>query len=188
MLDLPIDLFFDSQEWKKPALVLFSHHHQNLSSFFLCSIPQGGIIKFPPKEDHQVYAQLPLSDEDREKIIDLITTIGTKGKIDLLLNHKSRLEKLGDEIDAKVHPLKFLAVIFSNPQLKSTMASIRGDYFKWSNFLSGFSKKLNFEYKKGKIQKFLNDFSLEVNASSDELRQLFEKKDWEGFLDYLINH
>jgi hypothetical protein len=185
MFDLPVDVPSNLQEYApKQAIVFFAQSARTYSFFSTL----GGIIKLPGKEDYQVYAQLPCPEAERAKIVDLITTIGTKGKLDLLLNHKSRLEKMGNEIDEKVHPLKFLAVIFSNPQLKSYMANVRGDYFKWSNFLGGFSKKLNFEHKKGKIVKFFDDFALEVNVSSEDLRYYYEKKDWEGFLDYLINH
>jgi hypothetical protein len=188
MFDLPIE-FTDLQECcSKQEQVFFTPHLRTFSRFFSCSLPVAGIITLPAKEDYQVYAQLPCADAERAKIIDLITTIGTKGKIDILLNHKGRLEKLGSEINEKVHPLKFLAVIFSNPQLKNYMGSIRHDYFKWSNFIHGLAKRINLEAKKGKVLKFVDDFSLEIHGSSDDIRCLCEKKDWEGLVEYLINH
>ncbi len=189
MFDLPIDF---QESPIKQEIVFFSNRFLSFTPFsHSYSIPFAGIINLSPQEDYQAYSELPCSEEDRNKIFDLITTIGTKGKLDLLMNHKTRLERMGDEINAKVHPLKFLAVIFSNPNLKNYMNNIRGDYFKWTNFVHGLSKRINVEFKKGKVDRFIEDFSAQLNVSADDLRSFYKngnKKDWEGFVDYLISH
>ncbi len=179
MFDLPIDHV-------KQEMVFF---FTKLSSHPLhYALPIAGFIKTSPQKDYQTYSQLPLTDEYRGKITDLITTIGTKGKLDLLVHHKSRLEKLGDDIDEHVHPLRFLSVIFSNPQLKSYMGEINHDYFKWSEFIKGLSKRLNVEMKKGCVLKFLDAFSLEINVPAEGVRPLCEKGNWEELVEYLIRN
>jgi hypothetical protein len=143
------------------------------------------IVKIPPKPQEYTYSQIPCSDEDREKIRELITTIATHGKIDLLLHYKSHLEKIGDDVKP-VHPLKFLDVIFSDPTLKAYMKDIYDDYWKWLNFISGISEALDIEAKKGTVQKYLTDFSTQLHIPVSSLQPLVDKRDWKNFVPYLI--
>jgi hypothetical protein len=143
------------------------------------------IIKIPPKPQEYTYAQVPCSNEDQAKIKELITTIGTHGKIDLLLHYKSHLEQLGDEV-RPVHPLKFLDVIFSDPTLKNYMKDIYDDYFKWSNFINNIAEVLETESKKGTVQKYLPDFASNLHISPSTLQPFVDKRDWKNFVTYLI--
>jgi hypothetical protein len=178
MLDLPMDY----QE-SKTAIVSFA-------SEFIPShvLPAGMFIKIPPKHvDYASYSQLPCTEEDRAKIYKLISTIGPKG-LPWLLLHKNELEKLGAEINATVHPLKFLGTIFSNAELKSDMKLVMDSMFKRSNFVKGLAKRIELELQKKQVYKFLDDFSLELHVPVNEVRHYCENSDWEGLIYYLMKH
>ena len=67
------------------------------------------------------YDSLKISKVDKEKIEKLITSLGEKGVVSLLLE-KSKIEKLGKDVN-HVHPLRFLGTIFSNPYLKKCICT-----------------------------------------------------------------
>jgi hypothetical protein len=144
----------------------------------------GGIIKIPPKPMEQSYKDLPCTDEDRGKIYELITALAENGKISLLFK-QGKLKALGSEIEY-IHPLKFLGVIFSNPQLKQFMREIFSDYFKRTGFLDGLGPSMMREYEKGKLFPYLAEFSRDVGVPEHELRPFIQALDWEGLVRYLI--
>lgn len=153
-----------------------------------------GIIKIPPKDEKTyTYSELPRTLEDEKKIEDLISTLGTHGKIDLLLNHEKRLRKIGDEL-RYLHPLKFIGYIFSHKNsngeldLKKNMDSIFDDYFKRTNFVEGYSQNMDLYDLKNKLYVYLDDFAKEVNIPSTKLAPFLKEKDWEGLLKFLIHY
>ena len=148
----------------------------------------GKIIKIPPKKNTNLtYQELPCPKKDQNKIIDLITTIGNHGKFDLLLNHKSRCEKLGDEV-RYIHPYKFLSVIMKNPETKKAMKNIYEDFFKWHNFIGGIAPVLNNHKKMGTLNKYLNDFADDIHIHPNHLKPFIEAGNWKEFIHYIITH
>ena len=144
-----------------------------------------GIVKIPSKKIYDKWEDLPCPEIDRQKIIEIITKLGTIGKIELLLHHKSHLEKIGDEV-RYIHPLKFLAVIFSDPQLKSYMKVVYDDYFKWKNFIEGLSATIDKEVIKNNLDKYLDNFSKEIRLPVYKIKPYINKRDWPGLLKCLI--
>lgn len=145
-----------------------------------------GVIKIPPKQNKLTYAELPGSSiEDQRKIIELFSTMGSHGKIDLLLHYKGHLEQLGKEIE-HVHPLKLLGVIFSTPNMKGYMDNVYNDYFKWKNFIEGLEPNMNRELMKNNLLQHIDDFAKDVNVSAESIRPFFNNKDWTGLIKYLI--
>ncbi len=153
------------------------------SSFVLA-----GIIKIK-KDEISNYKLLKCSEEERNNIYYIISSMGEKNKLWLLL-HRGDLNQKGDEIRG-VHPLKFLEVIFANPYLKSCMANIFQDYFKKNGFISGLSPNMSKELKKGKLQNYLKDFIKAISLHETYFESLMEfakQEDWEGFVYFLYNH
>jgi hypothetical protein len=111
--------------------------------------------------------------------------MAANGKLSLLLK-QSHLKEIGAQIH-HVHPLKFLATIFSNPHLKSCMQYIWGDYFKRNGFLDGLAPNLTREAEKGKLEQYLKDFSVKINVSAEGMKPYFDTRDWEGLVLHLIN-
>ena len=145
-------------------------------------------IKLPPKQDKKTYYELPGSSiEDQNKIIELFSTMGSHGKIDLLFHYKKHLEQIGKEIE-HVHPLKLLGIIFSTPNMKGYMDNIINDYFKWNSFIDGFEPNMNHEFMKNNLMIHIDDFAKHVNVPKENIIPYFNNKDWKGLIKYLINN
>ena len=181
--------FEDPKEQNKPsAIEYFAKEKTKSSLYFFNTKKLAGIIKIPPKQQNKSYADLPGSDpKDREKIIEIFKTMGSHGKVDLLLHYKSHLEKLGKEIE-HVHPLKFLGTIFSNtnPDMRPYMDNIYNDYFKWKNFMDGFEPHMEHEYIKKNLYQHLDAFAKEINIPVEYIKPYIDKRDWKGFIKFLI--
>lgn len=140
----------------------------------------------PSTSASKTYHDLRFTQDDKSKIHELITTIARNNKATLLFKYKSHLEKLGDELKKTVHPLKFMHCIFSSSELKSCMKEIYNDYFKWSNFKSGFISQMEGEEAKDNFSVYSLDFAKDLNIQADKILPYFNRQDWGGLLKFLI--
>jgi hypothetical protein len=151
------------------------------------SAPLAQIIKIPPGGSKTIaYKNLACSDKDRAMIAELITTMGENGKLSLLMK-QSHLKEIGVRIN-HVHPLKFLAVIFSQAPLKAHMNVIFDDYFIRSRFMDGLAPRLDREAEKKTLDLYAKDFAKEVKVPVDNIRTFFQSRDWENFVRYLMRY
>ncbi len=159
-----------------------------LAIFFMTSwsVPLTcSIIKKPPVKSTEVlYKDLVCTEQDQKNIHELISTMAEKGKLGLLFQ-QSRLREIGAQIN-HVHPLKFLALVFKTPHLKSCMYYIWDDYFKRNGFLDGLGPALTREVEKGKLHFYLPDFATELGLPKDTLKGYFDARDWENMVLFLI--
>lgn len=159
----------------------------------LCScLTLGGIIKLPPTTETPAsevvsYQELVCTEADRANISHIISTLAENGKLSLLFQHKSDLTHRGVEI-AHVHPLRFLGVIFSDPNLKECMKKIFPDYFKRTKFMHDLGEGLNTRMERGQLEPYLEEFAKEVSVPVELLRSYAQSRDWDGFMDCLINY
>jgi len=145
----------------------------------------GSIIKKPPgKPTETLYNDLTCSEQDRANIHEIISTMGEKGKLGLLFQ-QNHLREVGAQIN-HVHPLKFLAVVFKDPHLKSCMFYIWDDYFKRNGFLDGLGPSLTREADKGKLMMYLSDFAEDIGSSVEALKSYVNARDWENLVLFLI--
>jgi hypothetical protein len=164
----------------------------NLENHFFKSGLLAIAIKIPSVEKEIPYNDLPGSSDPhiKEQIIDLITTLGENGRIAIFLNHVDRLTKIGENL-RPLHPLRFIGCIFSpeNAGLKKHMRKIKKSSFKWNEF---FTKELlisiQHECKKGNIFPYLVDFSTEVGKPVSDIKPFFERNDWDGLIEFLIEN
>ena len=77
--------------------------------------------------------------------------MGKHGPITLLINHKDRLEQLGEEIKHVV-ALRLLEVLCTTPNMRPYLLDIMNDYFKRTRFIDGITPNLNSDATKGKLQ------------------------------------
>ena len=187
--DLPVDINFNEIFDSKTTIVCLMNQNKSFSKL-------ATKIKIPSSNEQKdlTYSQLPGSDiADREKIIELFATMGSKGKMDLLMHYKSHLEKIGQEIE-HVHPLKLLGVVFSVETLKEYnmkeyMDNVYHDYFKWTNFYDkGILPNLKNEVLKNNLFQYMEDFAQEVGVAPESISGYFNKQDWEGLIKYLIKN
>ncbi len=143
------------------------------------------IIKRPPVKSTEVaYKDLPCSEQDKARIIELVSTVAESSKLSLLFN-QSHLKEIGSQIN-HVHPMKFLSIVFSNPHLKGCMFFIWDDYFKRTEFMDGLGASLSREADKGKLLLYLDEFAAEIGASAGALKTFIDVRDWDNLVLYLI--
>lgn len=161
---------------------------------FLCflftsiSMPcSASIIKKPPTKvpAEITYKDLTCSEQDKACIYEIISTVGETGKLGLYFK-QDHLEELGAQIN-HVHPLKFLATIFSDPYLKGCMISVWNDYFKKGRFMGGLVPNLTREAEKGKLDQYIPDFAADVGVNLEQIRPFFESRDWDNLVYFLIH-
>ena len=138
----------------------------------------------PTSNLNVTFSSLTCSKVNEKKIHYLIDTLGNKNKWELLINHKSELEKIGREIDC-VHPLRFLSIIIKNQMLKASLKRVQTDYFKYSNFIKGLGQKLE---KDQNIIPLAKGFCIENKLHYSKIKLLIEKKKWKSFVDFLISN
>lgn len=131
------------------------------------------------------FHHLNVTQQERDKIFKLISNMGTLPWPKLLLK-KNAMEKLGDDID-HVHPMRFLGVIFSNPHLKYCMGEVEKSGLKWGRFIKGLSKKMKKNHEMGNILPHITGFAEETGVDPDQCYEYLIKKDYEGFVRYLIH-
>jgi hypothetical protein len=149
-------------------------------------IPPASIIKIIPQQQDKTYENLPGCDpKDREKIIEIFSTIGSHGNMSLLMHHQKRVRKLGKEIE-HVHPLKLLGCIFSTFGMRVYMDDIYHNSWKWSNVMKGIGANLDHELQKDSLFKYLDDFSKEVNIPKEKIIVYCQNRDWEELVKFLI--
>lgn len=132
-------------------------------------------------------AEIPYVDltEDQTKILHkLITQIGDTGWF-MLTWKQTDLEKLGAQLN-NVHPLKFLAAIFTHDVLKMHMISIFDDSYKREAFLKGLSGNLETEAKGGKLLEYADDFAKTIKKDPETIKKHLCSLKWEEFVRYLI--
>lgn len=149
------------------------------------------IIKVTPKEVAKnpvvavtPYSELVCTENDKKIVAQIITTMASNNKFSLLMK-KGDLEALGSEID-HLHPLKFLSAIFTQPSLKVPMYEIFDDKFKKDGFLGGLAPGLTRDANEGKLMQYVNDFSAEVKADPEKIKEFFRTQKWEMMVRYLI--
>lgn len=130
------------------------------------------------------YDSLTITSAQKEAVYKLISTLGNRGAMSLMFQ-RSNLEKTGNEIQ-DVHALRFFGTVFSNPTLKECMRKIKKSSLKWNSFLEGYGKKLDSAANRNDLIKYVPGFSKQVQADPQAVTNYLEKRDWEGFLIYLM--
>ncbi len=138
------------------------------------------------------FYQLPMSDEGG-RIINTIVSSLVEDNYFTLIRRKGEMERLGDRIEYKVHPLRFLGYIFASPKLKQYMVTVRRDPFKWRGFMGstkrrGVVKNMTREMKKRNILPHLRGFCHHVGADYERIFYYVEREDYHGMVKYLIKH
>ncbi|MGL4348312.1 MAG: hypothetical protein ACRCSV_02490 [Chlamydiales bacterium] len=121
---------------------------------------------------------------DQNNIAKLIIQLGNWG-IGRLLWHVKEMNRLGDRI-RHVHPLSFLAYIYSQPELAKSMKLINSSYFKRKEFITGLSEKMEIEAERDNLLPYVKNFSEKIGCDRWEDISIFiDRHDWIGLLDYL---
>lgn len=129
------------------------------------------------------YEDLECIESDQIKIATIISTIANCNYFTLMMKAMT-LYKLGNELEP-VHPLKFIACIFSNTTLKEGMKKIKTDSFKWNNFINPFIDKMN---KQENLEAYIEGFAEEISTSQENITPFFVSRKWDELVLFLINN
>jgi len=150
------------------------------------SSPMASMIQFPPAAKSDSYKDLVCTEQDKENIFEIISTMAEYGKLSLLVK-QSYLKRLGAQID-HVHPLKFLSTILTDPHLKNCLNEIFDDYFKRNGFMDGVGPSLSRQAEKGRLNQYIAEFAAEVGVPSERIVKFFQNQDWEGLVRFLMQN
>ena len=109
----------------------------------------------------------PTTQSDSQDIYYIVTQLSNSSIFNIMLNQSS-IERAGDRIDP-VHPLQFLYVVFSNPELVAGIHNIKGRSVLWKDFRDGLTKSLALESHEQNLDQYLVDFAQRLNLKPDNL-------------------
>ena len=138
----------------------------------------------------QVGFKYSVEDRLKKDIRFIISALGNDNALKLG-KKQSELEKRGKTIEV-VPTLQFLAVIFSEKELKKSMTKIkaRGRVLfiahPWKKLMSGISGGLKKQLDRGELMDQLPQFAELVGADYNALKRKAIKQNWEGFVSVLM--
>lgn len=136
----------------------------------------------------RIYNQ-PLTSQNKKDITFIVKTLGL-GSLTKIIGNKSAMKKAGDRIQS-VHPLDFLAFVFTNEELKACAHNIRNSNIPlvWSEFWGGLSESLKDEYANGNVNdKQVLDFSKRIGIDPAHIIHQIHAGKWQDFFDQLLKY
>jgi hypothetical protein len=142
------------------------------------------------------YAQLLITEEEKEMIKNIIDTTANKNPFTLLSERKELL-RLGKEVQ-DVHPFKFLERVFSDSRLKKDMVKIwewnllglgykkKNGFLNGEDTVTGFAQKMAKENAKDNLRPYIVGFAKAVKADANKIRGYVDQQQWEELVVYLI--
>jgi hypothetical protein len=137
------------------------------------------LVNDAPLETESYY-QLPITDKEKRIIKIIVNTMAEKNILQLAFVKRS-MEKKGKKIE-HVHPMRFIGYILSSAELRSSLRTIKKSSFKWDAFIDGFSGRMKEEFANNNLYMYIPGFCHQVGANPEEVTELIQKKDWEGFV------
>ena len=125
------------------------------------------------------FYMLPLSNDDKKNIRDLISCMAEKSPWQLLSERKLMTKK-ADKI-RPIHPLRFAGFVLVDPIMKRCMQMIRDDPWKWAFFIDGYIEKMDGEAKAGRLLIYVPGFAECVSGDAEIVQRFLLNRDYEGF-------
>jgi hypothetical protein len=121
----------------------------------------------------------PLTENEKNDIRYIITTISGKSKFSLLFQ-QSALNRAGNRT-TQVHPLNYLAFIFTDPELKP--ASQRIERVVWKRFSESMGENLAKEAERQNVFEFISDFAEKIGVDKSQLLAAAQNNRWQDFIN-----
>ncbi len=126
-----------------------------------------------------------LTDNDKENISYIVTTLATKSYLSLLFQ-KGRLERTGEKT-AHIHPLRYLGFVFSDPTLRVHIRKIGG--LPWKRFVEGFAESLETESSLANLKdEHIEDFSALTDVDSKLIFPPLREGRWTEFMETMVSY
>jgi hypothetical protein len=127
----------------------------------------------------------PMSENEKNDIRYIITTISGKSKISLLF-HQSSLNQAGNRT-SQVHPLTFLTYIFTDRELKPAVKRIQG--IVWQRFSHDMGESLAKEAQRQNVtDENIADFAGKIGVDQSLLMTAAQRNRWQDFINIARSH
>ncbi len=148
--------------------------------------PSPGIARGgePKSEEAMLFFNLPLSDEDKITIRQIVTTMADKNVIQLLLEKRS-MEKKGDKIQP-VHPLRFAGYVLTDPMLKRCMKAVSKSTFKWKGFIDGYEKRIKEERRAGTLDCYVPGLADLLEVDRSVVQRYINQENYGGLIKHFL--
>jgi hypothetical protein len=128
-----------------------------------------------------------VSDKEKADISYIVNTLSDLPTPKLLF-YKSSLTQAGDRIN-QVHPLNFMATIFTDEVLRVKVRNIKRKGWVWKDFMGGLRNSMNEEKAKGNLKtEFFDDFCSRVGIDYRKIENPISRNNWDDLVDVLIKH
>ena len=127
-----------------------------------------------------------VTSEEKSVIRSIVLTLANTSYAKLLLK-KSELDKKGSDID-HVHPLRHLACIFTDEELKVAIRNIREKSLVWKNYVHGLGESLAQESHRDNLTgAYIRDFAGLVGINPDLIFPPIAEGRWRDFIELLVD-
>ena len=95
------------------------------------------------------------------------------------------MNKVGDKV-RRVHPLRFIGFILSDPYLRICLKNIESDVIKWANFMEGYEARMAKESREDNLLKYLPGFAELLEVSESSIQHFIQNEDYSGLVRYFL--
>ncbi len=143
-----------------------------------------GMLPFPAGAIENNAFTEPLTQAEKQNIQYIINTLSSKSVFQLVFFRK-KLQKAGDNVD-HVHPLRFMAYVFSDPKLKSEVKRIPS--MPWNQFVQDMVKSFDSAASRGEMkQSYIEDFAKKVGVNPQMIEPALKEHRWRVFMNEMRN-
>lgn len=157
----------------------------------------------------RAYADFPCSEQFRNWTKELLEMLVRDSSTELLgkLKKRANLFDLARQLHGKkVHPLKFIEMIYLDPEIKPLMSKVFENKEKRNEIMSpsgsikaiakvvfpklevqGLKEQLDLRVRLNKLEPYIDDFCQAIGVHRQEIQHFFLESNWEGLISHLLN-
>ncbi len=129
--------------------------------------------------------QTPLSSSEKSDLRYIINTLGMSS-LAKIAKERSSLKKAGSRID-NVHPFRFLAGIFTDEEMKTSLHAMKNRGWVWGGFFDGIESSLTEESKKNNLIDYVADFARILNIDPAWISSSVAQGNWKELVNTLLD-
>lgn len=163
---------------------LQSHFGSDCECFldFMWFSSEQPIEKASPSRNYWV----PISAGERNEIAYITNTLGV-ASLAKIAKSKSALKKAGERVN-HVHPLRFLMCIFTDNEMKASVAALQGRAWVWEEFYSGIRNSCEEESNRNNMHaEYVFNFAAAVGIDGNIIYPYVVNRQWREFVKLLID-
>lgn len=177
-------IHFDSNETFADMMTILKQTFGDSEDFLLDFMAHTPCVPKASSTQNRQYYKTVTANEKND-VSYIINTLGM-ASLAKVTKSKSSLKKAGDRVD-HIHPLRFLAVIFSDEQMKASMHAMQSRGWIWKEFIGNLGDTFEEEATRGTLTSSeIADFSQKLNLDATAVENYLAQHKWSGLVDYMI--